>query len=979
MPAGILSRALRARLNKRTHRVEVTGVAGGSTIHYQIVSGGTPDPYGPYQVTIQSVPLSAAPVGITGSVPYDDGSPGRECLVYVAVEQLFFGQVLRSLPINVLTNGGSYAADIKNIRLAGLPDQPLSFDPNSDNATIFVTAACDPANQGTVSKTTAEADKLTVGVTVSEYQNMDVTVGAVGAQPTLSIADVTVAESAGIASVTITLDPAAGVDVTVDYAIADGTAVAPADYTAASGTATIAVGLTSATVAVFIIDDTLPEGAETFTVTLTNPTGGAVISATAGTATVIIVDDEGAPVLSVADVTVAENSGTASVTITLDPAAGGDVTVKYFTANGTAWAGPDYVNTVSTATIAAGQTSTTVTLLILDDVVEEGTETFAVSLSSPTGGAVISAAAGTATVTIQDNDKVLVFDPDRDVQLNAAGMVVTWVTGADEDGVVEWALSATDLATSPNTATDSRGPLANRANKRTHRVEITGVAGGSTIHYRIVSGGVPDPNGPYQVTIPSVPLSAAPVGITGIVTYEDGSPGRECQVYIVVKHLFFGIELSSLPINVLTNGGSYAADIKNIRLDGSPDQPLAFGANSEDSTIFVTAVCDPATRGTIAKTTAQADKLIVGTTVSEYQNMDVGLGVVSTLSITGVTVGEDTPSATLTITLDPASGVEVTVDYATADGTATAGADYTAASGTATIAAGQTSATITVPIIDDSLFEADETFTVTLSNPTGGAVISPTAGAATVAILENESPLAIVPVDVQLLAGFNLIGIPVQFETEMKARDLAEALLPAGTAIGDGPVISVLGWNASSQAVQHDKMAAGMVERVVVHPVPSPVQAKRFGCGGVADVMVTGRPVHRDIGVELGGDALELGKLGLVVAVVDHVPAHDNEVGLEAVGFRYGFLVERGLVGKADDLWGGPDLQAHLPDLVVRGLGQPAACRKHPELRVGHLDAAKPHCRVYRLAHFHQLLEGTDVVGERPPQWLRLVWDTSAR
>ena len=72
--------------------------------------------------------------------------------------------------------------------------------------------------------------------------------------------------------------------------------------------------------------------------------------------------------------------------------------------------------------------------------------------------------------------------------------------------------------------------------------------------------------------------------------------------------------------------------------------------------------------------------------------------------------------------LDGAQGV-VEVDYATSDGTATAGADYTATSGTLTFNNGETSKTFSVPILPDNLVEGDETFFVTLSNPTGGATV----------------------------------------------------------------------------------------------------------------------------------------------------------------------------------------------------------------------------------------------------------------
>ena len=77
--------------------------------------------------------------------------------------------------------------------------------------------------------------------------------------------------------------------------------------------------------------------------------------------------------------------------------------------------------------------------------------------------------------------------------------------------------------------------------------------------------------------------------------------------------------------------------------------------------------------------------------------------------------------------LSAASASPVTFDWATADGTATAGADYAAASGTVTIAAGQTAAEVTVSILDDSDDEADETFEVTLSNLAGAEAADPTA------------------------------------------------------------------------------------------------------------------------------------------------------------------------------------------------------------------------------------------------------------
>ena len=95
-----------------------------------------------------------------------------------------------------------------------------------------------------------------------------------------------------------------------------------------------------------------------------------------------------------------------------------------------------------------------------------------------------------------------------------------------------------------------------------------------------------------------------------------------------------------------------------------------------------------------------------------------------TLHISGpAIVDEAAGTVTYTVTLSHPSAGTVTVDYASADGSATAGSDYTATSGTLSFAPGQTSLTITVPISDDGVYEGEETYSVGLSNPTGGAAI----------------------------------------------------------------------------------------------------------------------------------------------------------------------------------------------------------------------------------------------------------------
>src|SRR5262249_21162935 len=83
---------------------------------------------------------------------------------------------------------------------------------------------------------------------------------------------------------------------------------------------------------------------------------------------------------------------------------------------------------------------------------------------------------------------------------------------------------------------------------------------------------------------------------------------------------------------------------------------------------------------------------------------------------------ENGGTATITVTRAGGSSGSVTVNYATSNGTATAGSDYTTTSGTLTFADGETSKTFTVPIIDDTAVEGNETINLTLSSPGGAAL-----------------------------------------------------------------------------------------------------------------------------------------------------------------------------------------------------------------------------------------------------------------
>src|SRR5204862_525975 len=110
------------------------------------------------------------------------------------------------------------------------------------------------------------------------------------------------------------------------------------------------------------------------------------------------------------------------------------------------------------------------------------------------------------------------------------------------------------------------------------------------------------------------------------------------------------------------------------------------------------------------------------------------------IAVNDVTVTEgntDNVNATFTVSLAAAYDVPVTVNYATANGTATAGSDYQAKSGNLTFAPGVTSMTITILVNTDKNPESDETFFVNLSGASSNAVFLAPVGIGT--ILDDDT------------------------------------------------------------------------------------------------------------------------------------------------------------------------------------------------------------------------------------------------
>jgi Calx-beta domain/Right handed beta helix region len=189
---------------------------------------------------------------------------------------------------------------------------------------------------------------------------------------------------------------------TVHYATSNGTATAGSDYTAISGTLTFAPRVRSLSLAIPLVSDSIDEPDETVNLTLSSPSGAKL--GTPATAMLTIRDNDkagtiqlGAPAFSVG-----EADGAATITLTRSGGAAA-ATVSFTTAAGSALAGTDYVAVSTTVSFAAGETSKTVLVPIVDDIVAEPAKYLTLTLGSPSYGVALGSQSSVA-LWIVDND-----------------------------------------------------------------------------------------------------------------------------------------------------------------------------------------------------------------------------------------------------------------------------------------------------------------------------------------------------------------------------------------------------------------------------------------------------------------------------------------------------------------------------------------------------------------------------------------------
>jgi uncharacterized delta-60 repeat protein len=533
---------------------------------------------------------------------------------------------------------------------------------------------------------------------------------------------------------TVSLSQASTQTITVDYATVDGSAtVADNDYLSYAGTLTFAPGETSKTIAVGVNSDTKYETDETFNLVLRNARGAMLGT---GSATGTIRNDDTQPTLEIRNSSVWEGttSSTASFTVLLSNASYQPVSVNYTTAVGSATiADQDYIETAGNLTFNPGETVKTIAVQVKGDSKYELGESFNVRLSNATNALLNNS---TAMGSIFNDDALPTISINNVSQLEGVNGTTSYAFSVNLSNA-SYDLVRVNYATLDGTATVADGDYVatsgvltfnpgevsktvvvnvNGDNKfeaaQTFKVNLSNASGANISTSSGAGTGtiVNDDNRP-TITINSVSQS-------------EGNTGTTASSFIV--------SLSNATDEVVTVGYT-TADGTATALDNdysATSGTLTFNSGETSKTITVVTNSDTkfetdqtflvnlsnATNSTIATNSA------IGTIVNDDAR--------PTVSINNISQAENntgTTAYTFTVSLSNASEETVSVEYSTADGTATlTDNDYSAASGVITFASGETTKTITVNSHGDSKFEADQTFLVNLSNATNSTIITAT-------------------------------------------------------------------------------------------------------------------------------------------------------------------------------------------------------------------------------------------------------------
>ena len=356
--------------------------------------------------------------------------------------------------------------------------QSLSFNVFTDNDDLFAVLPSINSSTGNLTYTPASNASGSATVTVSLSDNgggadtSDEQVFTITVNPlhTVSVSDVSQNEGTSFVFTVSLSEAAPPGGATVDYATTENTASASSDYTPVSGTLGFSAGESSKSIEVITIADNTLEANETFTLSLSNPTG-TDISLGDNTGIGTILNDDAAA-LTIADVSGNEDDGNITVTASLDNPVQGGFTVEVSTADGTAsTVDSDYAAiTGQTLTFSgtAGETQT-FTLTPGSDSKLEANETVSISQANLSGTSLAVDITDGATITILNDD--------------AAAITIADVSGNEDDGDITLTASldnpvqggfTVDVNTTDGTATTGDSDYAGISSET---LTFTGTAG----------------------------------------------------------------------------------------------------------------------------------------------------------------------------------------------------------------------------------------------------------------------------------------------------------------------------------------------------------------------------------------------------------------------------------------------------------------------------------------------------------------------
>ncbi|BEL12180.1 hypothetical protein Q0Z83_103710 [Actinoplanes sichuanensis] len=638
--------------------------------------------------------------------------------------------------------------------------------------------------------------------------------------PTVNLASLTtVAEAAGTASVTATLDFATSSaattekSVTVGYTTAPGTATAGDDYTTTTNTLSFTPGTNSANLSVPIAPDSLYETNERFDVTLSSP-----VNATLGTATnsVEITDDDASaiPGFTVsANQTVTEGAGvTADFTVTLDsPAAGTidfdaaivDVTT---TDGGTLNLGTDdYTAPIGDFTIGKDQRTATVSIPIGNDAAYEGTESLTLQIKLDSGETLATGPQVDRTLTIADDETVPTLTMVAAQAAENAPVAVTATTS----GLAERAMSYT-LTLAGEAAPG--GNAAEGADFTDSAVAGT-VPGGTTAGTPVTLRSVPaaadtidEPDETFRVTAHNDTYSTPDVSEVYTITDD---PNDTAPTVNLASPTTVGEAAgpASVPVTLDFTGSSAATTEKAVTAGyttsagtatagddyTSSAGTVSFTPGNNSANISVPIVSDGLfeTNERFDVTLANPANATLGTATNSVEITDDDGSAIPGFTVSAnPTVAEGAGAvAELTVTLDSPAADTIDFDATVSDITATRGGtlnagkdDYTAPTVDFTIAKDQRTAKVSIPIGNDTVYEGDETFTVQIARDSGETLATGAPVSRTVTITDDETVPTLTMVAAQAAENASLAVTATT--TGVAERDMTYALALGGDATG---------------------------------------------------------------------------------------------------------------------------------------------------------------------------------------------------